>query len=127
MFQDNVIANFEDCKSVEEVNSIIYCVQCRRILGYLDEVNNAHLQNVRLLEFSPIGANSEDDRRVSFMKMREFSLKRKHSVDRFDLMDEPSPKKTRLDTMFVMRMDRNHDEPLEPEYVDSYTGQRYIR
>lgn len=123
LFKENVIANINDCKSVEEINSIVYCVQCRRILGYVDEYRNAHLQNVRILEFSPIGMNNDEDKIVSFMKMRECSgLKRKHCNDRFDLMDEPIPKKTRLDTMFVMRVGptNRNDQPLEPHHIDNF-------
>lgn len=106
--QDNVIADYGECRSIYEENSIVYCTQCRRILGYLDEVNKVHFQNVRLFEYTPIGANSEGEKMVSFMKVTEAirGVKRKFPEDRFDLTSEPSPKRAKLDVMFVMQLGR---------------------
>lgn len=99
-----------DCKHIEIIGSIVYCVHCRRILGYLDEIGDVHLRNVRLVEFSLIGMNTVGNLQALFMKMRENVGKRKYPVDKFDLLDEPQFKKPKLTPVIIMRVQQLVDD-----------------
>lgn len=103
------------CKSITVSGSLIYCAQCRRIIGYVDERNIAHLQNVRLLRYEPLSVNINGGKRVQFMSVSE-NNKRKYSVDMFDLMEEPSAKRRRIEQdLTVMRLGVDYDvNDIEP-------------
>lgn len=77
---------------------LIFCQGCRRILGYFDEENVAHLYNVRLQSFEAPRVEVTDNQRLLFVRVSEVSLnKRKYPIDSLDLADEPPAKKRCLE------------------------------
>lgn len=117
--EGNVNVRISDCKNIDEKGSIVYCVRCRRIIGYIGELSIAYLQNVRLVQFTPILTNTKSDMIELIMKMHENVGKRKYPVDQIDLLDEPQPKKPNLDLMFVGRVHHFNNINVRSEQDDT--------
>lgn len=101
-FRGVVNAIASDCENIAIRGSIIYCIYCRRILGYIDENNYVHLHNVRLLQFEPVGAKLIGDRQVQITKFSDVDIncmsnKRKYPIDSFDILDEPALKRRKIE------------------------------
>lgn len=95
----------ENCKNVSTDGTILICRGCRRVLGYFDEQNIAHLYDVRLQRFEAPRVEVTANQRVQFVRVSEhLSDKRKYPVDSLDLADEP-PIKRKCVEESIMRID----------------------
>lgn len=110
----------DDCRNVilDSNGTIIYCIHCRRITGYVDENRIAHLHNVRLLQYEPVVMNKIGNQHVQFMKVFEFIPKRKYSIDILDLLGEPPFKKPRTETTVMRVAENNNVLPLDPIFEE---------
>lgn len=87
------------------------CAQCRRIVGYVDEKNIAHFDNVRLLRFGPINIRFIGGKWVQCIKTSDnVSAKRKYPVDIFDIIDEPLAKKPKVFQNIILMQVNVHNE-----------------
>lgn len=110
-----------DCKNVYVSGSLLFCCNCRRVIGYVSGIGIYALKDVRLLYFVPIDKTVSDKEQVVLFRILEHGpLKRKS--DKVELCDEPPYKKLKFDnthSVIVMRARVERDEPLYlPAEVD---------
>lgn len=105
---------------------IIYCKNCRRILGYVDENGVAHLHGVRLLKYEPLNVRIIGGKKIMAVSISEnISNKRKCPVDGFDPMDEPNSKRQKtVITSGHFHVTLDSSKELE-SYVDTDSSASY--
>lgn len=94
--------------------SLMFCGNCRRVIGYIDYDKICVLKDVRLLYFVPIDARVIVDKQIMLFRVLEHGpVKRKLAA--VDLCDGPPCKKFKFDntrSVIVMRVRVEEDESL---------------
>lgn len=89
-----------DCKNVYVSGSLLFCRNCKRVIGYVDWNDIYVLKDVRLLYVVPIEVRPMDGKQFIYFRLLDHGpQKRKCEID---IYSEPPFKKFKLITRVVL-------------------------